>query len=113
MGIDQNSPGPFKAEFMRSKNRKLRSFNKDRTTYITLRFKGDFGQPTWMTIVMPRPGAELEAHQIDFNKIDWSSFKRKEAHLVMPKFNIENELDLVDFMNSKGASRLFSEKTAD
>jgi serine protease inhibitor len=113
MGTEETSPGPFAAEFMRSKKRKLRAYSKDRINYISLRFKGEGGKPTWMTIVMPNVGSTKAVHEVDFNEIDWNLFQRKESTLVMPKFNIDNELDLVDFMKAQGAERLFSPETAD
>lgn len=62
---------------------------------------------------MPNVGSTVKAEEIDFNTIEWELQQRKESTLVMPKFNIDNELDLVAFMKSKGADRLFSAETAD
>jgi len=113
LGTKKDSPGPFEAEFMRSSKRKLRVYARDRINYISLRFEGEKNTPTFMTIVMPNVGAEIEAHEVNFGNIEWDLFEGKEATLIMPKFNIDNELDLVEFMNYKGASRLFSAETAD
>jgi len=113
MGTDENSLGPFDAEFMKSENRKLKVYSKDRINFISLRFEGEFDKPTWMTIVMPKAGATIKPHEIDFNKIEWDLFERRTANLILPKFEIENELNLVEFMKDKGAARLFSDETAD
>jgi len=113
MGTQEDSPGPFEAEFMKSEKRKLKAYSKDRINYISLRFEGTYDKPTWMTIVMPKAGAAVKPHEINFNEIEWNLFERRTANLILPKFEIENELDLVAFMKDKGAARLFSDETAD
>jgi len=109
MGTEKNSPGPFKAQFMKSKKRKMKIYEMDRTLHISMRFEGE----VWMTIIMPKANSEKKAHEINFNEVKWESFSRKEATLVLPKFEIESDLDLVEFMKSQGSSRLFSSETAD
>ena len=66
-----------------------------------------------MTIAMPKAGSKNKAHEINFNDMKWKAFRKIEATLILPKFEIESELDLIDFMTKEGSTRLFSEKTAD
>merc|ERR1712166_301344 len=112
-GTEENAPGPFVAEFMKSEKRKLLVYEHERTLYLSLRFEGEKKSPVFMTIAMPKAGSENKAHEINFNDMKWKAFEKKEATLIFPKFEIESELDLIDFMTKQGASRLFSEKTAD
>jgi serine protease inhibitor len=103
MGTEKESPGPFTAEFMTSKKRKMKILEDKRTLHISLRFKGG----VWMTIVMPKAGSGTKAHEVNFNSVKWESFSRKEATLTLPKFEIESDLDLVEFMKHQNSSRLF------
>jgi len=113
-GTNQTSKGPFNAKFMYSKNRYLRAYEnkKDRVVYVSLKFKGEVGKPVWMTIAMPQLGSKVPVHKVKFNEIAWELMQNKKVHLKMPKFEIEDDHNLVDFMKHKGSTRLFSAETA-
>ena len=118
-GTGNNAPGPFVAEFMKSENRRLLSLWDDGTQYISLKFKNKKnrsleGEPVYMTIAMPTASSKNKAHEINFNDVKWRKFYQiKNAELIFPKFEIDSELNLIDFMTDQNATRLFSGETAD
>merc|ERR1712046_8653 len=99
---------------MYSKNRKFRVYeNKsDKILYISLKFKGEEGKPIWKTIIMPQKGSKIPAHKVELNANILNLMENKKNHLKLPKFQIKNDPNLVDFMKYKNCTRLFNAATA-
>ena len=127
-GTEEGASGPFVAEFMKSRNRELLYQWDDGTQFISLKFKSEKKRPAkigsvvstikkspvYMTIAMPTSFSKNKAYEINFNDVKWRKFHQiRNAELIFPKFEIDSELNLIDFMTEQNATRLFSGKTAD
>jgi len=111
-GTEEDAAGPFDAEFMHSKDRKLKFYEKERVLYAMLKFKSEAGKQVFMTIAMPKAGSEVSAHEVNFNEVDFDAMEPREVNLMFPKFEIEDDHDLKEFLVHKNATRLLEAGTA-
>merc|ERR1712038_412271 len=112
-GTKEDSAGPFAAEFMDSKDRKLQFYESERVLYASLKFtSANPGKPVFMTIVMPKTGAKISAHQVNFNEVNFDAMRQREVELLLPKWEVKDEHDLINFLAYKNATRLLEAGTA-
>jgi len=106
----------YDADFMISGDRYIQmyqSYSRGQLLYVSLKFKPKGGEQLWMTIIMPKDQSNVPVQNVHFKNINWSSMNKRKLRLIFPKFKIENDHNLVEFMKFKNSTRLFSSGTSD